>query len=548
MPSSTNNQLGFQPAAIEAQLERIIASNRFLVAEQRSSFLRFVVAETLAGRQDAIKQYTIAVRALGRDPNFNPQADPIVRMQAGRLRRALHRYYETDGVNDPIRIDIPTGRYVPLFLPHQAVPQNSRSRSEQATPTLAAENMPGSVPDGPSIAVLPLEYLGNEADHAFFATGLTEEIIIALTRFPEFLVVGPLDREIIKQKHLGPRGIGREYNVRFVLDGTVRLRGQTLRITARLTDALKGHQLWGETHDYSLETASLDQIENEVVGQVVATVADAYGVVLRALSKESLVHHADSLSDYEAILRFYHHFSVLTEESYANAVASLEKTLQRDPNHALAAGMLADLIVTPYQYGYDDSPALLEQGEVLARKAVVLDPNCQQARFTMALIYFLRFQRTQFLAEAEKTLQLNPNHALSVAVLALHIGMAGEWERGLQLITKAMRLNPHHPGWYHLVPYMIYYRQGEYDLAWIEAKRFNIPAFHWDPLIRAAVLGQLGRQVEAKKAVDELLALVPDFEHRGKIIIRRFAYLDEHVDMLVDGLRKAGLEIEQVAS
>jgi tetratricopeptide (TPR) repeat protein len=161
----------------------------------------------------------------------------------------------------------------------------------------------------------------------------------------------------------------------------------------------------------------------------------------------------------------------------------------------------------------------------------------------MALIYFLRGQRAMFLAEAEQALQLNPNHAVIVAALALHIGMVGEWERGLQLTTKAMRLNPHHPGWFHLVPFMIYYRQSEYDLAWNEAQRFNIPVFYWDPLIRTVVLGQLGRQSEAKRAVGELLALVPDFEHRGRSLIRHFAYLDEHVDMLVDGLRKAGLEM-----
>jgi tetratricopeptide (TPR) repeat protein len=209
----------------------------------------------------------------------------------------------------------------------------------------------------------------------------------------------------------------------------------------------------------------------------------------------------------------------------------------------MAAGMLGDLYASIYQYGYEDSESLLDQAEELGRKAVALDPNCQPARFTMALVHFLRGQRSQFLSEAEKTLKLNPNHALNCAALALHRYMAGEQEPGLNLMHKAMRLNPHHPGWYHLVPFMNYYRQGEYDLALIEARLLNIPVFHFDPLIRAAVLGQLGRQTEAKKAVDELLALVPDFQTRGRVLIQRFAYLDEHVDMLVEGLRKAGLEL-----
>jgi adenylate cyclase len=87
-----------------------------------------------------------------------------------------------------------------------------------------------------------------------------------------------------------------------------------------------------------------------------------------------------------------------------------------------------------------------------------------------------------------------------------------------------------------------YYRQGEYGLALIEDRLFNTPGLFWDPLIRAAALGQLDRRAEAEKAVDELLALMPDFKHHGPSLIRRLAYLDEHVDMLLEGLRKAGLE------
>jgi adenylate cyclase len=162
----------------------------------------------------------------------------------------------------------------------------------------------------------------------------------------------------------------------------------------------------------------------------------------------------------------------------------------------------------------------------------------------MALIHFLKFQRALFLEEVERAHQLNPNNAHFIAVLSLHVGMVGEWDRAMKLMGKAMRLNPHHPGWYHIVAFMNYYRQGEYDLALIEARRFNTPEFFWDPLIRAAVLGQLDRRAEAEKAVDELLTLVPDFNVRRPSLIRRLAYLDEHVDVLLEGLRKAGLETQ----
>jgi tetratricopeptide (TPR) repeat protein len=166
----------------------------------------------------------------------------------------------------------------------------------------------------------------------------------------------------------------------------------------------------------------------------------------------------------------------------------------------------------------------------------------------MAFIHFLKFQRSLFLDEVEQCLQLNPNNAHFVAVLSLHATMVGDWDRAMKLMGKAMRLNPHHLGWYHIVAFMNYYRQGEYDLALIEARRFNTPEFFWDPLIWDAVLGELDRRTEAEKAVNELLALAPNFNLRERSLIRCLAYLDEHGDILWDGLFKAGMEeLEQNA-
>lgn len=110
-------------------------------------------------------------------------------------------------------------------------------------------------------------------------------------------------------------------------------------------------------------------------------------------------------------------------------------------------------------------------------------------------------------------------------------------------VQKAIRLNPHHFGHYHWVPFMNCYRQGEHDLTLTEARRFNAPHFFWDPINPTAVLGQMGRQTEARKAVDEFLPLVPDFKNRGLGLIRRMVYLDENVDLMLDGLRKARLKL-----
>ena len=119
----------------------------------------------------------------------------------------------------------------------------------------------------------------------------------------------------------------------------------------------------------------------------------------------------------------------------------------------------------------------------------------------------------------------------------------GQREEGLAFIDKAMRWNPHHPGWYHLVPFLYHYYRGAYLTALADANGFNTPGFFWDPLIRPAVLGQLGYHEEAKKVRNELLALVPDFERRGRSLIHRMVYSEENTKMLLDGLQKARLEV-----
>jgi len=161
----------------------------------------------------------------------------------------------------------------------------------------------------------------------------------------------------------------------------------------------------------------------------------------------------------------------------------------------------------------------------------------------MAINYYLRFQKDLCINEIEQALSLNPNNANYLANSALFLMGLGQGEDGLALIEKAMRWNPHHPGWYHFVPFLYHYFRGEFKTALNDANGFNTPDYLWDPLSRTAALGQLGHRAEAEKAGAELLALVPDFKGRGRSIIQRMVYTEENTEMLLEGLREAGVEI-----
>jgi len=528
---------------VRAQLGRILKSPQFASGKKLGRFLNYVVVETLNGNRENLTQYTIGVEGLGYDKAFDPMTTPNVRVMARRLRRALDQYYRNHGTGAPVRIEIPIGGYHPIFTTNQDDSQDAESSHEPRSHLPASIEPKAALPDFPSIAVMQFEFLGNQSKHAFLADGVTEEIVIAMTRFPDFLVVGPLNRDIIHQMHLDMSDLGMKYNVRFLLDGKVRYRDQSLRILTRLTDTISGYQLWGQAFDYDIEKTSVDRIENDIVGRVVAKIADNFGVIPRKLAEEVSSHHDETLSDYEAVLKYHHYFRTPTEKSLTEAIEALETVVKRDHRNDLAVALLADLVVVPYLMGFSDDKATLERAESLARKAIALNPNSQQARYSMAQVHYLGFDKNQCLMEIEKVLELNPNNANYIAISAILLMGLGQRERSLALMRDAMGLNPHHPGWYHLVPFLFHFHNNEYENALFEANRFNADGYFWDPLVRAAALGQLGRQAEAKKTRRELLTLVADFEIRGRSLIQRVVFNEAYTEMLLDGLRKAGIEV-----
>ena len=157
---------------IKEQLNGMLESPEFMAAERLGLFLRYVVEQTMSGHSDRIKQYTIAVDALGYGPDFDPQTDSIIRIQARRLRRALDRYSQGPGVADPIKIEIPKGAYIPVFFDNKiasAVPDSADCPS----------SVPAKTPHDltePAIAVFMFENLNGNDQNSFFTRGLTAEI------------------------------------------------------------------------------------------------------------------------------------------------------------------------------------------------------------------------------------------------------------------------------------------------------------------------------------------------------------------------------------
>jgi adenylate cyclase len=178
------------------------------------------------------------------------------------------------------------------------------------------------------------------------------------------------------------------------------------------------------------------------------------------------------------------------------------------------------------------------KAEKLAREAVAIDPDCPDARWVMGFVHFLRRRPENFINEFEAALALNPHNAIILAIYGIFLPGLGEWEKGVKLIEKARMLNPQLSSQYYIITSLNYYRKGEFERAYSESLHVITPGLFWEPLVRTAVLGQLGRTDDAQPYLRKLLSLQPTFKERGRNLIRRLLYSEENVDMVYEGLQK----------
>jgi adenylate cyclase len=314
-------------ASVREELERILASSGFDASARNRRFLQYVVEETLAGRADRLKGLTIAIDVFGRDAaTFDPQLDPVVRIEAARLRRRLERYYLTAGQDDPMRIDIPKGGYVPRFEEREHQPSDSPTPAEEpaaaAAPPLAprdarprwhwltavvlsgsllaglgwlgagtlapnlwsrgSQDAATALPRGPKIAVLPFLNLSGDPGQAYLAEGITEQIVTDLARFKALFVLSTESTAKYQEQSVDPEHLNRELGVDYLLDGNVRRESDTITLSTRLVEAKSGKIIWSETYGNQLIPANVFKIQEDVSKRVSAIVASNYGLLAEA--------------------------------------------------------------------------------------------------------------------------------------------------------------------------------------------------------------------------------------------------------------------------
>lgn len=527
----------FGDDAIRQQLGRIVTSSEFHATEKMRDFLRFVVEEKLAGRSHRLKGYTIAIEVFGRGEDFDATYDPVVRIQAGRLRRAIERYYLVAGVRDPILIEVPKGGYVPCFSVRPLSPQLERD------PSICADRSPSEWPQGPSVAVLPFENLTGDPEQRALTDGLTEEMITEMTRFQDIMVIACQSAWMPENLPSEPTELGQAVGARFLLQGSVRRDKKSVKVTAHLTDTAKRRRIWADSYTLPLEVGQLIATQEEIASRVVGLIASEYGIISRRLSAESRLKHPTELGTYEAMLRYYSHQIEPSPDSAETCFAALKAAAETEPDYGPVWSALATLHCQMYSFGVPGVEDALATALEYARKGVSLEPASQLCRLILAYASYLAEDTPCFQQESEIALNLNPNSPYTVGAIGYIRVLRGEVDHGLRLLERAMAVSPCHPAWFHAGNVIDLLLRKDYGSSMLEIQRFKPFMAFWNDAILAAVLARLGRMDEARRHVGRVLEIKPNFLAHSRELFRRSLKIEMLVDDLVDGLHLAALPV-----
>lgn len=533
--------------AIINQLVRILGSDQFTGAFRIKRLLEYIVNEALAGRAQQIKAYNIGLAVFDRAKDFDPQSDPIVRINASRLRRHLDAYYANSGENDEIFITVPKGTYVPHFDRTRSfhTDQNTRER-DTCIALLGGNDIDIKAASGftePLIAVLPFTDLSGGDTPVCLLDGFSDELSALLAHFDDIKVIDYFSMAKFRGQPLGIRDIGRKLGVDYLISGNIKAEKDSIKIRTSVSEAKSAVQVWSHVFEHSISGQNLAETLSKVIGEIISAVAGDFGVLYRERGRDIYRKAQGDLTHYEAM--FMHRHAQLTGNwKYSPQIKkALEKALADDPGFAMGWALLGEMYLDRYAHEYSDSTTPLDQGYTFARNAVQRDMNCQYAHFVLSYSHVLRRESEMTIRAAEKVWDLNQNAAFLVGGASFWACIAGDFERGLTYLNRSVQLNPYYPGWFHHAPFLLHLKQGNYKRAQAEADKFHMPDFFWSYIDKAVAAGLMGDSDKARIALNKITELHPDFANHPGYYVNSFVMDKELMRKMLEGLRIAGLHI-----
>jgi adenylate cyclase len=396
----------------------------------------------------------------------------------------------------------------------------------------------------PVIAVLPFDNMSGDPEQEYFADGITEDIITRLSRFPDLKVIARNSSFQYKGEAVDVRDVGADLGATHVVEGSVRRAEGELRVTVQLLAVADGAHLWAESYDRNYDVGSIFDIQDEITGQIVSTIADTHGVLDRAALLTVQPARPESLDTYECILVARGYQGSANAEKAQQARLCLEAVTVSDSTYAEAWAWLAFMYNEHILYWSPEDATLTDRAQAAAHRAIELDPANQRAHLVNALLYFARRDCVHFSTEATDALAANPNHTETLMEVAWRTMSCGGWDQAADLMRKVLDLDQQALPYPHGLLSLDCYRRQEYECALSEAVQAEVPGFYYSYMELSLAYVGLGRLEDARAAPQKIIALNPEFAANAwaEMDYWWFAHPD-FVDGAIADFRTAGLDI-----
>jgi len=405
-----------------------------------------------------------------------------------------------------------------------------------------------SLRDQPAIAVLPLNNLSAEPGQEYFADGMTEDIITALSRLRWFLVIARNSTFVYKHKAINIKQIAHELDVDYVLEGSVRKSGNRIRVSAQLIDANSGAHLWAQNYDRQL--TDIFELQDDITQRVTAAIEPQL-MVAEGLRTQK--RSPEDLNAWQLVMRGLTYLGRMNKNESLAAIELLRSAVRQYPDYGPAHSLLAFVLLISGQvgwttggigYGYQLSDDLRHEAATLARRALQLDYDDPWAHFALGNCCFAERRTEEAVREYEKAIDLNPNFAIAYGSLGRALVFDGQYEDAIRYFQKAFRMSPHDPliaVFYSGMCTANYYAH-RYDEA-IEWGRKAIrerPGYTAAHRILCASLAMAGRTEDTEAAVATLRQLQPDISIAW--VEQYVPYTPRAMPHFLDGMYKAGFK------
>jgi adenylate cyclase len=528
----------FSEANIHAQLQKIFLCPVFGVSEILRRFLSYIIDETLGGRSNTIKEYTIAINVLNKPISFKPQQDAIVRIHAGRLRRALNHYYKEPGIADEIEISVPKGSYIPVFANKFLKISNPEPEPKPVQQEMPTESI--------TLAVMPFRTFETDIPRQAFTDNLGQQLCAEFGRFPDFSVISYYTAQQLTFRNRDIREIATHFGAQYMITGNVQFDARRLRVAVQLTETHSGAQIWTELLHHNYNSTNLFEVGDNIVSSVIAVLGDFNGIIVEQMSRGLKKSKSDNayLTTQSWYNLFYSRFS---GEIFKKANAAMLYALDKNPSDELAWAFLGQLSLLAFLFEQPTNENPVVQGLRTARTALKINPLSQHGHITLAMAHFSLHNRQAGLDELEYAITLNPNAVGIMGICGCLMMTAGEYERGIELIRHSISRNKSYPPLFKFFISLYHFKQKEYPLAVACSDEMNIPDFGLNIILRVAALYHMGKKTE----YDVLLKSLKNHSlHKAwisKEFLNRFLLDEDLVDQIYKGFKSSKIPFLTVA-